>query len=135
MSDKPNTRARSEELRTAARALLIEQQIDVKEHVNIPPLAKLLAERETCHYTTAKLKIAQAIRLARGDISEGRGWGGPRLRPLDERKPWAGKIQIGIAIEDAALLQQLMLKQIEGVSTPGEMIGYLIRKEVEICHE
>lgn len=132
MSEKLNTRARSEELRRAARALLIEQEIDVEEQVAIPPLATLLAKRESCHYTTAKLKIAQAIRLARGEISEERGWGGPRPKPLGERKAQTGKIPIRISIEAAAGLQQLMLRQVDGVRTPEDMIEYLIQKELRI---
>ena len=133
--NKPNTRARSEELRRAARALLIEQAIDVNTQVDIPPLAKLLVERERCHYTTAKLKIAQAIRLASGDISRERGWGGPRPKPIEERKARNGKIRIDISIEAAAQLQQLMLRQVDGVRTPAEMLEYLINEEIRRCSD
>lgn len=129
-----NTRERSEELRKVARALLIDQQIDVNGQVDIPALAKLMADQESCHYTTAKTKIAQAIRLARGEISRERDWGGPRPKPLDERKAWAGKIRIGISIKAAAKLQQLMLRDIEGVSTPEQMMEYLIDEETKRCN-
>lgn len=130
--DKPNTRARSEELRRAARDLLIEQAIDVSKQVDIPRLATLLAKRENCHYTTAKLKIAQAIRLARGEISKEHRWGGPRPKPIEERKARNGKIRIDISIEAATQLQQLMLRQVDGVGTPAEMLEYLIRKELGV---
>lgn len=75
---RPNSKARSEAIQRAARALLQEQQIDVNEQVVILPLAKLLVDRERCHLTTAKIHIATAIRRARGDITARRVWGGPR---------------------------------------------------------
>lgn len=132
MDEKPNTRKRSEELKKAARALLIEQQIDVNENVPIPPLAKLLMKRESCHYTTARLKIAQAIRLARGEITAARSWGGPRPKPIEDRKARNGKIRVDISVEAAGQLQQLMLRHVEGVHSPAEMLEYLIRKELGV---
>lgn len=90
MSERLNSKARSEAIQRTARALLIEQQIDVNEQVVILPLAKLLVDRELCHLTTAKIHIATAIRRARGQISKERQWGGTRPgagRPKEEAAP------------------------------------------------
>lgn len=75
---KPNSKARSEALQKAASALLIEEKIDANGQVEILPLARLLVEREACHLNTAKIRIARAVWLARGEISKERQWGGNR---------------------------------------------------------
>lgn len=75
--DAPNSRGRVVELRAAAKALLIEQGVNVEEQVVVLPLAKILKERENCSIDAAKRHIARAVRLARGEISQER-WGGYR---------------------------------------------------------
>lgn len=129
---KPNTKGRSEAIQEAARCLLLDRRVEVREQIEILPLAKLLAEETGCYLDTAKRHIATAIRRARGDISAGRGWGGPRPKAIEDRKANNGKIPIRISIEAAAQLQQLMLRQVNGVGTPEEMIEYLIRKELGV---
>lgn len=57
---------------------------------------------------------------------------GRKPTALDRRKPdWRGKIIIGISPAAAAQLQQLMLRQIEGVLTPEEMLEHLIRQATD----
>ena len=71
-----NTKARSQEILTAAHAILSEQNIDITEGVEIRPLAKILAPRVNCHYDTAKQAIGKAIRQKRGQLVA--EWGGAR---------------------------------------------------------
>lgn len=71
-----NTKARHAELMAAAAAILTEQSVDVTRQVAIRPLAHLLADRDGCHYETAKRVIARAIRLRRGELPG--EWGGKR---------------------------------------------------------
>ena len=47
-----------------------------------------------------------------------------------DRKAWKDKIAIRISIEAAMQLQQLMLRQVDGVKSPETMIEYLIGKEL-----
>lgn len=128
---KTNGKARSEAIQEAARCLLLDRRVEVRGQVEILPLARLLAEETGCHLTTAKVHIATAIRRSRGDISAGRNWGGPRPKAIEERKPNNGKIQVRISIEAAVDLQKLMLRHVEGVDTPEEMLEYLIREELK----
>lgn len=76
-----NTKARHQEILTAAHAILDEQNVDVIEGVEIRPLAKILEARAACHYDTAKRAIAKAVRQKRGQLVA--QWGGNR--------PGAGK--------------------------------------------
>lgn len=55
--------------------------------------------------------------------------GGRPPKALEDRTAWKGKIAVRISVEAAAQLQQLMLRQVDGVGTPEEMIEYLIRRE------
>jgi len=48
-------------------------------------------------------------------------------KSLTERQLFAGKVAIRISPEVAIKLQELMLRQIDGVSTPEQMVEYLIR--------
>jgi hypothetical protein len=65
------------------------------------------------------------------------GWGGKRKgagrtpRPLMERQPRRGKISIQISHESAVQLSNLMLRQVDGVHTPEDMLEHLIRQELE----
>lgn len=72
-----NTKARSEELRAAARALITARGIDVRQQVAILPLAKQLRVETGCDISTAKKHVTLAVMHARGLISEAR-WGGVR---------------------------------------------------------
>jgi len=64
-------------------------------------------------------------------------WGGKRTNAgrrrvsLDQRLPVRGKIFIGISPEAAVQLQRLMLYPVPGVSTPEQMVDYLIRQALE----
>lgn len=82
MPNKPeakNSKARSQEIFAAAQALIEEQSVDVSEGVEIRPLAKILESRVNCHYTTARLAIAKAVRRKRGKlVEEFANWGGSR---------------------------------------------------------
>lgn len=71
-----NTKARSDAIQAAARTLLIERQIDIKQQVAFRPLAQELAKRVDCHYDTAKRHVAAAVRRARGELAA--QWGGAR---------------------------------------------------------
>lgn len=70
-----NTKARSEEIQAAARALLVARGVDITQQV-ARPLVKALAEQTGCHIDTAKRHVAAAIRRARGE--QARAWGGAR---------------------------------------------------------
>lgn len=72
-----NTKARSEELQTAARALLKARGVDVTQEVRILPLAKELKAQTDCDISTAKKHVTMAVLHARGLLSESR-WGGVR---------------------------------------------------------
>lgn len=80
-----NTKAHSDAIQEAARSLLIEYQIDITQQVIIPPLAKELARRMSCHPDTAKQHIARAVRRARGEEAA-RSWGG--VRPGAGKRYW-----------------------------------------------
>jgi hypothetical protein len=71
-----NTKERSLEILTAAHSILTEENVDVSEGVEIRPLAKILEERVSCHYDTAKRAIAKAVRQKRGQLVA--QWGGYR---------------------------------------------------------
>lgn len=80
-----NTKARSQEILTAAHTILDEQNIDITEGVEIRPLAKILEVRVRCHIDTAKRAIAKAVRQKRGQLVA--HWGGNRPgagRPKNE---------------------------------------------------
>jgi hypothetical protein len=72
----PNTKERSDAIQAAARALLVEREIDIKQQVLFRPLAQELVKRADCHYDTAKRHIAKAVRRARGEMAA--QWGGAR---------------------------------------------------------
>lgn len=74
----PNTRARSQAIQDAARALLVERQINITQRVDIRALAKDFSAAFGCHYDTAKRHLAQAVRLARGEAPRATDWGGQR---------------------------------------------------------
>jgi hypothetical protein len=87
-----NTKARSQEILSAAHSILDEQNVDITEGVEILPLAKILEPRVRCHIDTAKKAIAKAVRQKRGQLVA--EWGGaregagyPKGQP---RKPKAG---------------------------------------------
>lgn len=61
----------------------------------------------------------------RGGLREPRG-GRPPQTDMSKRALWGGKIRIGISPEHAVKLQMLMLRRVEGVSTPEQMVEYLI---------
>lgn len=71
-----NTKARSQEILTAAHSILDEQNVDITEGVELRPLAKILESRVSCHYDTAKKAIAKAVRQKRGQLVA--EWGGAR---------------------------------------------------------
>lgn len=71
-----NTKARSQEILTAAHSVLDEQNVDITEGVELRPLAKILESRVSCHYDTAKKAIAKAVRQKRGQLVA--KWGGAR---------------------------------------------------------
>lgn len=73
----PNTKARSQELATLAAEILAASGISLTETAPIRTLAKLMADRSGCHYTTAKQHITKAIRRARHDLQPIE-WGGKR---------------------------------------------------------
>lgn len=82
-----NTKSRSEELQTLAAEILAASGADVTKGVEIRPLAKIMADRSGCHYTTAKQHIAKAIRRARHKYQDPT-WGGKREgagRPKQEK--------------------------------------------------
>lgn len=56
--------------------------------------------------------------------------GGRPVKAIAERASFKGKIAIRIDEETALALQQLMLRAVEGVSTPGDMIRHLVLKEL-----
>lgn len=58
--------------------------------------------------------------------------GGRPFKPIGERAAYKGKIPIRISIEAAADLQQLMLRFVEGVNSPEQMVEYLIRKDLNM---
>ena len=72
-----NTKARSIEIQTAARALLVERAVDITQRVDYAPLIKELVARVGCHPDTAKRHVGTAARRARGEESALR-WGGAR---------------------------------------------------------
>lgn len=79
MAKGDNTKARSEAIQQAAADLLVEMGVDVTEAVPVRPLAKILEERNICHYTTGRIHIAKAVRRARGEmVKQHEGWGGAR---------------------------------------------------------
>jgi hypothetical protein len=82
-----NTKARSEELQTLAAEIVAASGVSLTERVELRPLAKLMAERSGCHYTTAKQHIAKAMRRARHKFQPAE-WGGKRDgagRPKQEK--------------------------------------------------
>lgn len=58
--------------------------------------------------------------------------GGRPFKPIEERAAYKGKIPIRISIEAAANLQWLMLRFVEGVNSPEQMVEHLIKKELEM---
>lgn len=71
-----NTKARSEEIQAAARALLVEYSVPLDERAP-RMLLPLLMERTGCGVDAAKRHIAKAQRVARGEYAHAK-WGGPR---------------------------------------------------------
>lgn len=65
-----------------------------------------------------------------------KNWGGARkgagrrTKPIEARAVVNGHIAIRIDEATALALQQLMLRAVEGVSTPEDMIRYLVLKEL-----
>lgn len=72
-----NTKARSQEIQAAARALLLEYNVSINETASSRKFAPLLMERTGCGIDTAKRHIAKAQRIARGEYTHAK-WGGPR---------------------------------------------------------
>jgi len=72
-----NTKARSLKLQALAIEILTASGASLTERVEIRPLAKIMAEKSGCHYTTAKQHIAKAIRRARHTLQPVE-WGGKR---------------------------------------------------------
>jgi len=72
-----NTKARSLELQALAAEIVAASGISLTEKTGVRPLAKLMAEKSGCHYTTAKNHIAKAIRRARYALQPVE-WGGKR---------------------------------------------------------
>src|SRR5579859_1296512 len=62
-----NSKARSIALQQAARDLLVERGIDVRQQVDLQPLARALAQAQHCQMATAMRHVAQAVRRARGE--------------------------------------------------------------------
>lgn len=58
--------------------------------------------------------------------------GGRPPKALTDRKAWKDKIAIRISVKAAVQLQQLMLRQVDGVKSPETMTEYLIRKELDM---
>lgn len=52
--------------------------------------------------------------------------GGRPPKALNDRAIWGGKIRIGISPAHALKLQSLMLRPLDGVSTPEQLMEYLI---------
>lgn len=75
---KANNKARSDAIQHAARALLAASQADITQQVDLSPLAAMLVQQTGCHPDTAKRHIARAVRLARGEGTHDRTWGGVR---------------------------------------------------------
>jgi hypothetical protein len=75
-----NTRARSETLQQAARALIEARGLDVTIASVPRPWAAEFAEAEGCTLETARRHLAKAARRMRSDASEDaeRQWGGSR---------------------------------------------------------
>lgn len=75
---------RSVAIQSAARALLVERQIDIEQSVPYRELAPVLVERVKCDISTAKRHIVKAARIMRGErVAQ---WGGAREgagRPKD----------------------------------------------------
>lgn len=71
-------KARAERTLALARALLEEQQVNVREQVELVPLAHILKERAGVSYDTARRHVHRAVMLARGDLSRAPQWGGLR---------------------------------------------------------
>ncbi len=83
-----NTKARNEELQILAAEIVAASGVSLTERAEIRPLAKLMAERSGCHYTTAKQHIAKAMRRARYKKFQTAEWGGKRDgagRPKQEK--------------------------------------------------
>ncbi len=79
-----NTRARSDEIQAAARALLLADAWQLDEQAITPDRVARLIEQTQCHADTAKRHIAKAARLMRGEAAA--AWGGARPgagRPKD----------------------------------------------------
>lgn len=81
-------KARAERTLALARALLVEEKVEVRERVDLIPLAHTLAERAGVSYDTAKRHVHRAVMLARGELSKLPQWGGahgghapPKERP------------------------------------------------------
>ena len=89
MSSAKNTRARSEALQAAARALIEAHGIDLRDGVPIRALADELVNSQGCTLETARRHIAKAARRMRGEISAADNWGGYRpgagLKTSNER--------------------------------------------------
>lgn len=73
----PNTKKRVEHLRSEARRILDESNIDITQKVKILPLAKQMMDDTECGIDAAKRHIAQAVRRKRGEHVKAR-WGGKR---------------------------------------------------------
>lgn len=78
-TEAKNSKANSQAIHAAAHALLDELGIDVTKAVEVRTLAKMLERRGVCHYTTARVHLAQAVRQKRGELVKlHQGWGGTR---------------------------------------------------------
>lgn len=75
-----NTRARSDALHAAARALIIARGLDVTIENTPRAWAAEFAEQQGCTLETARRHLAKAARRMRHDVSQEaeRQWGGSR---------------------------------------------------------
>lgn len=74
-------KTRAERTLALARELLVEEGVEVRQQVNLIPLAHILKERAGVSYDTAKRHVHRAVMLARGEMSKTPEWGGKRERP------------------------------------------------------
>lgn len=85
---KVGAKARAERTLALARALLVEEKVEVREQVNLIPLAHTLAERAGVSYDTATRHVHRAVMLARGELAKPPQWGGAHGgHPPPKEKP------------------------------------------------
>lgn len=80
-------KARAERTLVLARALLVEEKVEVRGQVDLIPLAHILKRRAGVSYDTAKRHVHRAVMLARGELAAAPQWGGARVHPPPREKP------------------------------------------------